>query len=37
MDTDVDRAAIVSRAAKQLGISRQAFYRRLEYYGITLP
>lgn len=26
---------IVSRAAKQLGISRQAFYRRLEYYGIT--
>lgn len=28
---------IVSRAAKQLGISRQAFYRRLEYYGITLP
>jgi len=28
---------IVSRAAKQLGISRQAFYRRLEHYGINLP
>lgn len=28
---------IVSRAAKHLGISRQAFYRRLEHYGITLP
>lgn len=28
---------IVSRAAKQLGLSRQAFYRRLEFYGIKLP
>ncbi|GAB2928886.1 sigma-54-dependent transcriptional regulator [Rheinheimera gaetbuli] len=28
---------IVSRAAKQLGISRQALYRRMEYYGIDAP
>lgn len=28
---------IVSRAARQLGLSRQAFYRRLEFYGIKLP
>ncbi len=28
---------IVSRAAKQLGLSRQAFYRRLEFYRIKLP
>jgi transcriptional regulator of acetoin/glycerol metabolism len=26
---------IVSRAATQLGLSRQALYRRLERYGIT--
>lgn len=44
---DIDRAAleqallqaggVVSRAAKQLGISRQALYRRMEYYGIAAP
>lgn len=44
---DIDRAAleqallqaggVVSRAAKQLGISRQALYRRMEYYGIATP
>ncbi|MDX1538703.1 sigma-54 dependent transcriptional regulator [Arsukibacterium sp.] len=28
---------VVSRAAKQLGISRQALYRRMEFYGITTP
>ncbi|MGP9800835.1 sigma-54-dependent transcriptional regulator [Rheinheimera sp. NSM] len=28
---------VVSRAAKQLGISRQALYRRMEYYGIEAP
>lgn len=28
---------VVSRAAKQLGISRQALYRRLEFYGIATP
>ncbi|MBU2115527.1 MAG: sigma-54-dependent Fis family transcriptional regulator, partial [Gammaproteobacteria bacterium] len=28
---------VVSRAAKQLGISRQALYRRMEYYGIDAP
>ena len=28
---------IVSRAAKALGISRQALYRRMEFYGITPP
>lgn len=28
---------VVSRAAKQLGISRQALYRRMEYYGIAAP
>lgn len=27
---------IISRAAKSLGLSRQALYRRMEYYGITL-
>jgi transcriptional regulator of acetoin/glycerol metabolism len=25
---------VVARAAKQLGISRQALYRRMEFYGI---
>ncbi|KKO46118.1 histidine kinase [Arsukibacterium ikkense] len=44
---DIDRAAleqalvqaggVVSRAAKQLGISRQALYRRMEFYGIATP
>ena len=44
---DIDRSAleqallhaggVVSRAAKQLGISRQALYRRMEYYGIVAP
>jgi DNA-binding NtrC family response regulator len=28
---------VVSRAAKQLGISRQALYRRMEYYSIDAP
>lgn len=28
---------VVSRAAKQLGISRQALYRRMEHYGIETP
>jgi DNA-binding NtrC family response regulator len=28
---------VVSRAAKQLGISRQALYRRMEFYGIVAP
>ena len=28
---------VISRAAKQLGISRQALYRRMEYYGIDAP
>tara|TARA_R110002126_G_scaffold15185_20_gene62593 strand:- start:4250 stop:5575 length:1326 start_codon:yes stop_codon:yes gene_type:complete len=28
---------VVSRAAKQLGISRQALYRRMEFYGIATP
>lgn len=28
---------VVSRAAKQLGISRQALYRRMEHYGIDAP
>ncbi len=28
---------VVSRAAKQLGISRQALYRRMEYYNIATP
>ncbi|MDP5151326.1 sigma-54-dependent transcriptional regulator [Rheinheimera baltica] len=28
---------VVSRAAKQLGISRQALYRRMEFYGIDAP
>lgn len=30
-----DNQGIVSRAAKQLGITRQAFYRRMEFYGIV--
>lgn len=44
---DIDRAqleqallqagGVVSRAAKQLGISRQALYRRMEHYGIDAP
>lgn len=44
---DIDKARIVqaltqtdgviSRAAKQLGISRQALYRRMEFYGIAAP
>ncbi|MEH8018272.1 sigma-54 dependent transcriptional regulator [Rheinheimera muenzenbergensis] len=44
---DIDRTAlqqallqaggVVSRAAKQLGISRQALYRRMEHYGIDAP
>lgn len=44
---DVDKASIeaalkqaqgvVARAAKALGISRQALYRRMEFYGIALP
>lgn len=29
-------AGVVSRAAKSLGITRQALYRRMEFYGITL-
>ena len=28
---------VVARAAKQLGISRQALYRRMEFYGIETP
>ncbi|RUO26571.1 sigma-54-dependent Fis family transcriptional regulator [Aliidiomarina minuta] len=28
---------VISRAAKQLGISRQALYRRMEFYGIETP
>ncbi len=28
---------VISRAAKQLGLSRQALYRRMEYYGIDTP
>ncbi|NRQ42440.1 sigma-54-dependent Fis family transcriptional regulator [Rheinheimera sp. YQF-2] len=28
---------VVSRAARQLGISRQALYRRMEHYGIDAP
>ena len=28
---------VISRAAKQLGISRQALYRRMEFYGIAAP
>jgi len=40
--TDIEAAlaaaqGIVARAAKQLGISRQALYRRMEFYGITPP
>ncbi len=31
-----DSAGVVSRAAKSLGITRQALYRRMEFYGITL-
>lgn len=44
---DVDKASIeaalqqaqgvIARAAKDLGISRQALYRRMEFYGITAP
>lgn len=44
---DIDRESIdqallqaggvISRAAKQLGISRQALYRRMEFYGIETP
>jgi transcriptional regulator of acetoin/glycerol metabolism len=28
-------AGVVSRAAKSLGITRQALYRRMEFYGIN--
>ena len=28
---------VISRAAKALGITRQALYRRMEYYGIATP
>jgi DNA-binding NtrC family response regulator len=40
--TDLEQAllqsgGVVSRAAKQLGISRQALYRRMEFYGIVAP
>lgn len=40
--TEIEQAlsaaqGIVSRAAKALGISRQALYRRMEFYGITPP
>lgn len=31
-----DAAGVVSRAAKSLGITRQALYRRMEFYGIEL-
>lgn len=30
-----DNQGIISRAAKQLGITRQALYRRMEFYGIV--
>ncbi|HEY9043177.1 MAG TPA: sigma-54 dependent transcriptional regulator [Rheinheimera sp.] len=33
----VQAGGVVSRAAKQLGISRQALYRRMEHYGIDAP
>ncbi|WP_337879679.1 sigma-54 dependent transcriptional regulator [Rheinheimera sp.] len=40
--TEIEQAlsaaqGIVSRAARALGISRQALYRRMEFYGITPP
>jgi transcriptional regulator of acetoin/glycerol metabolism len=28
---------VIARAAKELGISRQALYRRMEFYGIATP
>jgi DNA-binding NtrC family response regulator len=31
------QGGIIARAAKQLGISRQALYRRMEFYGIATP
>jgi DNA-binding NtrC family response regulator len=39
---DIERAlhthqGVVSRAAKALGITRQALYRRMEFYGIDAP
>jgi len=33
----VQQGGIIARAAKQLGISRQALYRRMEFYGIATP
>lgn len=33
----VQAGGVISRAAKQLGISRQALYRRMEFYGIETP
>lgn len=33
----VQAGGVVSRAAKHLGISRQALYRRMEHYGIDAP
>ncbi|SNY50887.1 two component, sigma54 specific, transcriptional regulator, Fis family [Arsukibacterium tuosuense] len=33
----VQAGGVVSRAAKHLGISRQALYRRMEFYGIAAP
>lgn len=30
-------SGVIARAAKQLGISRQALYRRMEFYGIATP
>jgi DNA-binding NtrC family response regulator len=40
--SDIEQAlaahqGIVSRAAKALGITRQALYRRMEFYGIATP
>lgn len=32
-----DAGGVIARAAKQLGISRQALYRRMEFYGIATP
>ena len=32
-----EQGGIIARAAKQLGISRQALYRRMEFYGIATP
>ena len=30
-----ENQGIISRAAKQLGITRQSLYRRMEFYGIV--